>query len=100
MEQGSNSYSARNGDRTKVSLSTNVAYLRLTGTTLILHAVGSNGSIFNGWSNGTGNAIGCSSTLADCSMTLTVPTTVTANFILNAEPLTPPTPPTISPGSM
>src|SRR3954466_13692141 len=35
--------------------------------------------------NGTGNAIGCSNTLANCSMTLTVPTAVTATFVLNTE---------------
>jgi hypothetical protein len=68
-----------------------------TGTTLVLHAVGSSGSTFTGWSNGTGNAIGCSNTLADCSITLTVPSSVTANFVLN--PVTPLTP-SISPGSM
>ena len=68
-----------------------------TGTALVLQAVGSSGSTFIGWSNGTGNATGCSNTLANCSMTLTVPTTVTATFVLNAVmPLTP----TISPGSM
>ena len=42
-------------------------------TPLVLQALGSSGSTFIGWINGTGNAIGCSNTLADCSMTLTVP---------------------------
>src|SRR5437868_6594721 len=68
-----------------------------TGTTMVLQAVGSSGSNFIGWSNGTGNAIGCSNTLANCSMTLTEPTTVTANFILNT--VTPPTTPN-SPAGM
>lgn len=63
-----------------------------TGTPLVLHALGgSGGSTFIGWTNGTGNAIGCSNTLADCSMMLTVPTTVTATFILNTV-IQPPTP--------
>ena len=69
-----------------------------TGTPLVLHALGgSGGSTFIGWTNGTGNAIGCSNTLADCSMMLTVPTTVTATFVLNTV-MQPPAP--ISPTGM
>ena len=60
-----------------------------TGTPLVLQALGSSGSTFIGWINGTGNAIGCSNTLADCSMTLTVPTMVTATFVLNTQPTAP-----------
>ena len=53
------------------------------GTILTLEGIGSSGSTFISWINGTGNATGCSNTPANCSMTLNVNTTVTANFVLN-----------------
>jgi len=53
------------------------------GAILILEGTGSSGSTFVSWTNGTGNATGCSNTPANCSMTLNVNTTVTATFVLN-----------------
>ena len=63
------------------------------GTAIILKGVGTNGSTFTGWTNGTGDATVCSNTPANCSVTLNVNTTVTATFLLNAvTPLPAPTP--------
>jgi hypothetical protein len=53
---------------------------------VILTANAANGSTFAGWSNGTENAMNCSGT-STCSIPLTVDSTVTATFTLNAVPV-------------
>ena len=52
------------------------------GTSIVLQATATSGSTFTGWSNGTGNATVCNNTIANCSMTLTANSSVTANFTL------------------
>ena len=52
------------------------------GTSIVLQATATSGSTFTGWSNGTGNATVCNNTIADCSMTVTANSAVTANFTL------------------
>src|SRR6266850_7524244 len=54
--------------------------------TVILTANAANGSTFAGWNNGTGNATNCFGT-STCSIPLTVDSTVTATFTLNAVPV-------------
>ena len=56
--------------------------------TVDLTAIAANGSTFAGWSNGTGNARNASCTgTGVCSIPLTVDSTVTAIFTLNAVPV-------------
>ncbi len=51
------------------------------GTALVFRATANGGSIFGGWSEGTGNATSCTNTTVDCPINLTANSTVRANFI-------------------
>lgn len=54
------------------------------GTALVLKASAQNGSSFQSWTGGTGNATVCNnSTNVNCSFTLNANSAVTANFVLN-----------------
>ena len=53
-----------------------------SGTALILKATADPGSTFTGWSSGTGNATACNNKTANCSMTWTANSAVTASFTL------------------
>ncbi|MBU6482923.1 MAG: FG-GAP repeat protein, partial [Nitrospirae bacterium] len=52
-----------------------------SGTALVLQATANSGTIFTGWSNGTGS-VNCTG-ITICSVTLSADSSVTANFALN-----------------
>ena len=57
------------------------------GTSITLSATANTGSVFTGWSNGTGSASSCTGT-GNCTFTITEDSSVTATFTLNQYTIT------------